>query len=62
MKHKNCKLDPVQGHTDGDYGFLVRAEDNKLLVDLSYKTEARAEEARAMMAKLLEGASLTTHG
>ena len=62
MKHMNCKLDPVQGHTDGDYGFLIRAEGSKLLVTLSYETKAQADEARAMMAKVLEGASVTPHG
>jgi cyclohexyl-isocyanide hydratase len=55
MAHKNCKLDPVQGHTDGDYGFHVRAANNKLVVTFACSTEARAKEARAaIIAKTLQ--------
>jgi hypothetical protein len=61
MTHKNCKVDPVQGHSDGGYGFHVRAG-TKLVVTFAYETQARADEARALMVKVLEGASVTPHG
>jgi hypothetical protein len=57
MTHQNCTLSPVRGQYNGQ-GFIVRGDHNRPLVTLTYETKARAEEARAMMVKVLEGASV----
>ena len=59
MTHENCTADPVTNLADG-FGFLVRSnERKKALLTLDYRTRARAQEARDMMAKVLFGATTT---
>ena len=59
MTRQNCKLDPVTRQTDG-WGFLVRGEDKKPLVTFAYDTMELAKDARELMAKVLDGASVTS--
>ena len=58
MTHKNCRLGTVQSQDEG-WGFVVNDEHNKPLVALTYETEAEAEEARNLMAKVILLASIT---
>jgi hypothetical protein len=58
MTHKKCTLDPVMRQTDG-WGFLVKGEDKKPLVTFAYDTTELARDARELMTKVLDGASVT---
>ena len=58
MTHKDCKLGDVQRQDDA-WGFVVRGEHGKLLFSLTYETMAEAEDARGLMANVIEGAAVT---
>ena len=58
MTHENCKLGDVHSQ-DGRWGFVVRGEHGKLLFSLTYETMAEAEDARGLMANVIEGAAVT---
>jgi hypothetical protein len=60
MSHKNCTLCAVQRQSDGR-GFNVMTEHRVPLVSLTYETEALAEEALSLMAKVLEEAVVAAH-
>lgn len=57
MIYANCSLGDVQSQDDGK-GFVFRGDQNKPLMSLTYESEARAEQARKLMARVLEGASV----
>ena len=58
MTYENCTLGEVQTQ-NGGWGFVVRTERGIPLFSLTYKTKAEAEVAHALMAKVIEGASVT---
>ena len=60
MSHKNCTLCAMQRQGDGR-GFNVMTEHRVPLVSLTYETEALAEEALSLMAKVIEEAVVAAH-
>ena len=60
MTYENCKLGAVQSQ-DGGWGFNVLRERGGPVVTLTYETEAKAQEAHDLMAKVITGAAITPH-
>ena len=60
MAYENCKLGAVHSQ-DGGWGFNVLRERGGPVVTLTYETEAKAQEARDLMAKVIPGAAITVH-
>lgn len=58
MTYENCSLGEVHVQTGG-WGFVVTTAQHRPLVWLTYKTEAEAEAAHLLMAKVIEGAAVT---
>jgi hypothetical protein len=60
MSYANCKLGTVQSQ-DHRWGFNVLRERGGPVVTLTYETEAKAQEAHDLMAKVIAGAAITPH-